>query len=235
MQRQITLEQILDATIEAYNRGVYRVMPGAVVSYNATTQQAYVQPMTNDVRLSVGDGTNRPYGETWPVMPDVPVLWPRFGPFMLCGPLAQGNSVLLLAFDRDPHPWLQQGAQNPGSVQPVNPWDLEANGGSYWIAIPLNIFGPISDAAAAAGAMLVGVDDDQAQIRVTPGSVQLGATGGDFLALASKVLTQLGNIVTAFNSHTHPYVNGTTPSTTSVPSSPMSAPSPVASSLVKAQ
>lgn len=73
--------------------------------------------------------------------------------------------------------------------------------------------------------------------------IDLGSMSpSDAIALASKVLSQLQNIVKAFNSHTHPASlavvgggGGTAGGVTEAPSAAMNDPSSVASALVKAE
>lgn len=236
MEKQTTIEQVVDAATRALKKTLYHVMPGAVVQYSASTQTATVQPMLTDPR--VNPDTGAVFYEPWDPMLAVPIMWLRAGGFTISGPMIGGDPVLLLAWDLDPSAWLAQGAKSPASTQAANPADVGRHAGKFWTALPLNIFGPIADAGAAGGALVVGKDGDAAQIRFAAGSIQLGNTGGDFVALASKVLTQLGNIVTAFNSHVHPVpgvTSGGSTTTSSPPGTSMPSPGSVASSLVAAQ
>jgi len=65
--------------------------------------------------------------------------------------------------------------------------------------------------------------------------IKLGASASDFVALAAKVLTELQDIKTAFDTHTHPFAATGAVSPTSAPTAPMPAPNSVAASLVKAE
>lgn len=231
MQRQITLEQNIQTAMDGLKASLYLSMPGAITAYDATTMTASVQPMLNDPRTNLDtDGVDM---EPWPILHNVGVAWPRFGGFVLCGPLNVGDPVTLEAWDLDPSAVFKQGA---GSIKPVDPIDVRRLSGNYWRATPDNLAAAIKDAAAAAAALLLGLDGDQAQIRISAGKLQLGATGGDFVALASKVLAELNSIKSAFSGHTHTVTGGGgvgTPQTTSA--APTYAPSSVASSLIGAQ
>ena len=67
------------------------------------------------------------------------------------------------------------------------------------------------------------------------GLVELGTTPTNFVALANLVLTELQSIKTDFDSHTHTITGGSSAGTTSAPDSPMTAPSSVAATEVKAK
>ena len=65
--------------------------------------------------------------------------------------------------------------------------------------------------------------------------IKMGAGASEFVALATKVLTELQDIKTAFDTHTHPFVATGAASPTSAPTVPMPAPNSVAATLVKAE
>jgi hypothetical protein len=202
-------------------------MGGNVVAYHAATMTADIQPNPSDVRTDLDTDAN--VSEPWPVLLNVPIAWPRFGGFVLVGPLKQYDPVTLESFDLDPTTWLAQGR----STKPVAPNDVRRLSGNYWSATPTDLTGAIQSAAAAAAAWIIGMDGDPAQIQFAAGSIQLGATGGDAIALASKVLTQLKDIVQMVNGITVTVPAG---GGTAIPVTvPLFTPSSVASTLVKAQ
>jgi hypothetical protein len=227
MLKQITHEQIASTSADTLKASLYIRYGGNVVTYYPASMTADIQPNPSDPRTDLDTGA--PVPEDWPVFKNVPIAWPRFGGFVLVGPLNQGDPVTLEAFDIDPTTWLAQGR----SVRPIAPADVRRLSGAYWSATPTDLTGPIKSASAAAAAFLLGIDGDAAQILFKEGSIQLGATGGDAIALASKVLTQLQDIVQM--------VNGITVSVAAVGGPPIPVtvppftPSSVASALVKAQ
>ena len=235
MQRQITTEQIVETALESHRASMYFRLPGVVVAYYPTTQTADVQPMTNDPRTNLD--TDAVETEPWPVLLQVRVAWPKFGGptggFIFCGPLKVGDPVILEAFDLDPTTAFKAGR----STTPVDPSDVHRHGGGYWSCTPADLTAVAASAAAAATAFLLGIDGDQAQVQFSPGSIQLGATGGDFMALASKVDACMAVIKT----HTHPVtVTGVTPGTgagvaASTASAALSSLPATGSALVKAQ
>jgi hypothetical protein len=85
-----------------------------------------------------------------------------------------------------------------------------------------------TDAASTSTFTIIGTDGSQAQIRFDGTSIQLGATGSDFVALASLVAAELAKIATAFST----FVPGS--GGASFPHA-YTSPGNVASALVKAQ
>ena len=192
MQRQITTEQVVRAFTDSLKASLYICMPGTVTAYHADTMRVDVQPMTNDVRQDLD--TDAVVYEPWPVITGIPVAWPRFGKFVLVGPMGVGDPVTLEAFDLDPNPAWAAGKSN----SPVNPADVRRLSGNYWKATPANLTGPIQDVQALAGlAALLGIDGDPAQIRFAPGTIQAGRAATDYAALAGLVATELGKIKAA--------------------------------------
>jgi hypothetical protein len=180
VRRHITLSEVVEEALRGERASTYHCMPGSVVAYHSDEQTADIQPTVNDVRFELSTGDR--FSEPWPVIPHVPVCWPRFGGYALAGPMRAGDNVTLVAFDLDPTAWRQTGNRS-------DPADARRHVGSYWQALPCDITAPgvMKDAAAAAGALVIGLDGGQPQIRINGTTVQLGATGGDAVALASKV------------------------------------------------
>lgn len=186
MERQITLEQIASASIAGLKASMYIAMPGAISSYDPVAQTATVIPMINDPRRNLTTG--EPIFEPWGEIQDVPVCWPRMGGYTIVGFLEPNDQVVLEAWDLDPTAWRQQGR----SQLPVNPGDLRRLGGNHWRCIPADLtlsspgHGPNVSAPTQPG-LVIGLDGGQPLIKINGTTIQLGATGGDFVALASKV------------------------------------------------
>jgi len=80
-----TLVEALESFLRAKLRDVNTSMPGRVEKYYPDTQTADIKPMLKT-------HTNVEY----PVIPDVPVMFPGGGGYKLTWPLAEGDSVSLL-------------------------------------------------------------------------------------------------------------------------------------------
>jgi hypothetical protein len=186
VERQTTQEQVIGYGLDGLKNSMYFRVPGVVQSYDAATMTATVLPMVNDCRFDLDTGAV--VFEPWQPIQNVPVAWPRFGGgpgtgFVIAGPLEAGDQVDLEAYDLDISTYRAQGR----SSNPVNPADTRRHGGNYWKALPVDMTGPAADAGASGNAMIIGRDGDVAQIRISTGTILLGRTGGDFVALASKV------------------------------------------------
>lgn len=158
MRRQTRLGEVTDAANQALLGSVYVSEPGSVVSYNSTTQTASVQPILQDVRFDVDTG--QPFGEPWPVLQNVPVMWPRGNGACLAFGLQPNDTVSLIAWDFDPAGLIKA----PGT-QTVMPVDVRKLAGHAWRAIPEALFAlAASEAkAAAAGGVLGLIGDVQAR------------------------------------------------------------------------
>lgn len=183
MQRQITQEQVLDAAAESLKASLYIRWGGNVTAYYPDSMTADIQPNPSDMRTDPDTGAR--YPEPWPILKNVRIAWPRFGGFVLVGPLKVNDPVTLEAFDLDPTTWMAQGEGR--STNPVAPADVRRLSGSYWSATPTDLTGPIKDASAAAAAFLLGLDGDTAQILFSAASLIVGKAG------ASVALSGGGN------------------------------------------
>ncbi len=232
-RNQITLIETSTAAAESLRHSMYHCLPGIVQAYHADEQTADVQPALNDPRFDPDTGErltfnasgevdeNSDNDEPWPVIPRVPIAFPRFGGFTVSGPLNKGDRVLLVAFDLDP-------TVHRVSGQVENPADVRRHGGNYWWAVPADITDPgrLQDASAAGSAMVLGKDGANTQIRIDGSNISLGRSGADFVALAGKV-DQCMNLI---KSHVHP---AGSPSTGPSPTLAGAALVPTGSALVK--
>lgn len=183
MEKQIRTGQLLDLANESLKNSLYHIGVGSVVSYDAANQVADIQPMVNDVRTDVDTGAR--VSEPFQVIPAVPIMWPRFGKFVIAGRLNQYDTVVLLAFDLDPTAWRQSG----NSTQPSDPPDVARHAGKYWAAFPCDLrLNPIKGASVANAALYIGLDGGSPVIVINDSTIQLGSSAaGGAVALAQKV------------------------------------------------
>jgi hypothetical protein len=160
--------------------------------------------------------------ESLPIIPDVPVLFPRANSFFVSLPIKAGDFVQLIFNERSIHAWLQDGTEGA-------PDNNETHGFHGAVAIPgvYPLNQPLDNAHEHH--LVVGKDAGP-QIHICNEFVRLGEENPrDFMALASKVLNELQSIVRIFNAHTHVGPYGPV-----VATSMMTPPTSVASSIVKA-
>jgi hypothetical protein len=110
MPNPVTLNDAVIAAVDYRLNNVHTAMPASIVSYEFQTQKASVQPLLNKVWT---DGTTTPF----PVLENVPVIFPRSGGAGLTFPVNSGDTCLLLFIERSTDLWLTQG----GQVNPDDP------------------------------------------------------------------------------------------------------------------
>ncbi len=199
MPKSISLPEILDAHNAAQNENTHTCLPCKVVSYDATTQTVAAQPL---VKRPGKDEDGETVYEQLPVYPSVPVAFPRAAGFVVYLPIVAGSFGHLIFCD-------MATGEAVSSGQVSEPKDISRHNGGYCIFLPAQAVAPqvLSDHPANG---YIGLDNNEAQIHFTSGEIKVGKTATDFVALAAKVLTELQNIATTFNSHTHP-VGGSAP------------------------
>lgn len=214
--------EVLRDAVTAGLRGLHKAMPGIVESYDPATQTADVKPQVKELIIDE-DGNEALY--ELPVIPKVPVAHPRGGGYFVAFPLARGDQVLLVISDRSLDRWKTDGGDvDPGDPRQHDLADAIAYPGGY----------PIGSALADADAddLVIGRDGTGPLITLKDdGSIDLGRAVSEFVALATKVVTELDKHKTVFDAHTHPAPGGTTSPT----ATPFLSASSVAASTVKAE
>lgn len=169
MPLQVTHAEVLRLAFESWARDIHTAIPGRVIAYDAAKQVADVLPVIRDARPDDDGGT-----ELFdpPVIPNVPVQWPRGGGYAIHFPITPGDHVILLFQESAIGHWRESG-------EVAEPGDLTRFGFGYPIAIP----GVAPDAAPIADA-----PTNEGVIVVPGGKVlRIGGAGADFVALSAKV------------------------------------------------
>jgi hypothetical protein len=177
----VTTEELLELVLDNRMRGLHTSMPGRVESYDAATQTCDVLPQ---LKRQTPDGEGGYTVEDLPVLPHVPVCFPRGGGFFLSFPLQKGDFVLVVFSERAIGNWRQKGeASNPG--------DLRMHSLAGAVAIP-GVY-PNGDALDDADGtnLVLGKDGTAgAQIEITPTGINLG-TGTTDAVVTKKDLQSL--------------------------------------------
>lgn len=192
----MTIEQLLDLVMTSRLRELHTALPCRVESYNASKQTADVLPM---IKRQVPDGDGGYTLEDLPVLPNVPVAFPRGGGgFFMSFPLQKGDFVFVVFSERAIGAWRQKG-------QSTTPGDLRMHSLAGAVALPCLY--PSDDALddAHASNMVLGKDGtDGAQIEITSTEVHLGsgatkkaARGGDTLTSSSGLASWAQAVETA--------------------------------------
>lgn len=160
--------------------GVHTCMPGEIVSYNYAKQKASVKPL---LKRAYVDGTFSSY----PVINDVPVVFPRSGGASLTFPVEKGDTVMLVFSERTMDQWLNKGSESVSMLER----QFSLNDA---IAIPGLI--PFSSDSKASNNTDVELSFKNQKITIKPnGNIEIG--GAPLQSLMTKAAMD------AFNLHTH--------------------------------
>jgi len=175
-----TLPEILDDHRQAILGELHISMPGRVKSYDAAKQTAEIVPC---VRGTIPDADGNTMHEDLPVIPNVPIAWPRGGGFYMHFPLAIGDHVWLVFNTTSFAQWRATGEVS-------DPGDLRRGSLSYPWAYP----GAAPDAqhfidAPGSGQAVLG-----------GGVFRVGGPGAQFVPQASKVDQALAQLKSAIAS-----------------------------------
>ena len=194
-----TLQAILDETAGEIRVAAFGIVtrwyPGS--PSDPESPAVDVRPVTNEPLRTV-DGER--IFQQLPVIPKVPVMFPQSGArFSITWEMAPGDTVLLVIPAREWSHWFVTG-------QPAPAYDDRPHSLGNAVAFPCGF--------ARGGGPLTATNSLVHQGAI----IRMGdSTANLSVALASLVKTEIDKVITGFNSHTHPYVNGTTPAVTSAP------------------
>jgi hypothetical protein len=193
---------------------IWTALPGIVQKVDWSTMTCEVQPA---VQGSVQDSSGNVTRVNYPLLLDVPIVFPQAGGFALTLPLAAGSEVLVVWACRCIDAWWQLG----GVQAPIEARMHDLSDG---FAIP----GPVSKPNVIADISTTG-----AQLRKIDGTayLEISADGGiKAVAAAGKALAVTGNLTVSgtvvatgevtgngipLSTHTHPVT--TAPGTTGAP------------------
>jgi hypothetical protein len=186
-ERVATPEETQRAAMDHLLAQLRVALPGIIASFDPQTQTAVVQPAVRE-RVKIG-GVERDVD--LPLLPDVPVVFPRAGGFCLTLPVKPGDECLVVFADLCIDGWWAAGgAQNMAEKRRHDLSDAFA------------ILGPWSQPRRVSGYSASGAQlrNDAGTVRVEVSNVGVSITGA---------LTVNGQ---AYLSHTHtaPYNGGTT-------------------------
>jgi hypothetical protein len=192
-QREESPETAIRTMIEGELIDVHTSMPGIVKSFDAKTQTATVQPAIR--RFFIGRG----YVDL-PQCVDVPVSFPRYGNFVITGPVSPGDEGELRFSERCiDNWWTTGGVQDPAEPRMHDLSDASFTPGiSSKGRVPANI---------ASDALEIRTLNGQTVIRLEAGAVILGSTTGAEPAVKGDVLDAILRTIAA---HTHPETGATT-------------------------
>lgn len=172
------LAEVLRQAIESRLADVHTCLPGRVVSYDRRTQQADVELV---VRSAVEATDGGIVNESLPVLPAVPVMWPRGGGCSLQLPLSAGDHVWVMFSEGAIGNWRVSG-------QTSDPGDIARHSLSYPVALPCAA--PDTEPLTEAGESEVALD--------VPGGkfARVGGSEATAVAIASKAQSEIKKLAT---------------------------------------
>lgn len=191
--RSPELADIIRQAIEDRLAEVHVMLPGRIDAYDADLQKADVEPLIRRLQSTV-DGEIK---EDLPVIPGVPVVFPRAGGFKITMPVAKGDRCMLVFCERSIETY-QTGQGRRGDdttlIRQSDPDTFEMHN----LSDPVALLGWYNDAEALSPApdaddMVIGehggpvihIGGDQVNLYQKSGS------GHDFIALAQKTFDNL--------------------------------------------
>lgn len=186
-----TQAEIIMQAIDSRLLDVHTALPGKVNSFDKDTQTVEVELQ---VRRMVEDASGRLQEEELPILPNVPVGFPRSEAFFISFPLAKGDFVWVIFSEASIDQWRSKGSATP-------PGDARRHTLTGAVAMPCVYPNDRAIGEVHASAMVVGEDGGQ-KVFIHPGGeveVTDSASGsaGDFVSQAGKVLTLLNSAIDA--------------------------------------
>ncbi len=162
------------AFVEDALRKVNTALPGRIESYDASTGKASVQPLLQE-KYADGDVL------TLPVIPNVPLVFPRTAAASITLPVARGDGVLLLFCQRSLDTWLSVGGI-------AKPDDIRMHSLSDAIAIP----GLVPFSTGGTGFTDLVIQRGTAQFKIqSGGKIAFGTSSAELLDLLDQVIDAL--------------------------------------------
>lgn len=182
-----TFRSIVESLTRDALSDMFTMLPGRVVSYNASRQSVDVQP---EPKRAYVDEAGERQVENYPVVTEVPVGFPGAGGVRLTWPLAAGDVVMLLFASTSLDRWLSV-AGNP------DPADERRNSITDAVAIPgLHSFASVPTSAPTDAS----VWHSNVEIRLgSPDANDPVARKSDLDTVVSK----LNSLISKFGAHVH--------------------------------
>ena len=130
MTRRLTTAETLARILDSFAQDLHVALPGVVRSYDAETQTADVRLGLQRVLQAEDEDQDEDLTENLPILPSVPVVFPRGGGYFLSFPLAAGDGVLVVFNELDINAW------RDSSGEAVDPGVGLRHGLSGAVAVP---------------------------------------------------------------------------------------------------
>lgn len=170
-------EELLQVAFDHYVSDVHTCLPGRIEEYDAKTQKASVKPLIKRLTL-LEDGTE--LLEELPIIPDVPVQFPRTASFFFTLPVRKGDLVVLHFAERSLDNWLS------GKGEDTDPDEFRMHDLSDAIAVPGGYPFGVALQDVDPDRIALGKDEGGAQIHVGEDHVEVTFDGGPTVRFEGK-------------------------------------------------
>ena len=180
-------QEVFRAALDYVLSDVHTALPGRIESYDPATQKANVKPL---IKRLVATESGEELVEELPVIPQVPIVFPRTTAFHITFPVAAGDHVLLVFNERSIDNFLA------GDGEDTDPDEFRMH--DLTDAVAFVGFYPDSKAIAEPSAdSLVMGHAEGVSVHVAADKIELGErNSGDAASLDSLVQTELARIKT---------------------------------------
>ena len=202
------LQEVLRVAVEYYTRDINVALPGRIDNWDPVKQLADVKPL---VQRLVADADGEETAEILPVIPGVPVVFPRAGGFYASLPVKKGDFCLLV-FCNFPIDVFKSGNGDDASPNDFSTHELTD-------AVALMGFSPVAQAIKDVDPdnMVMGKEKG-VQVHIASDKIELGQKeAAEQLSVDSKVQNELnrlqGNVdalrstvdtlISLYNAHIH--------------------------------
>jgi hypothetical protein len=186
--KEPTLEEVLEEIFDSKLASVYTALPGKVTRYYSEKQTADVQLQIKDHDI---DEDGRPVFKSYPVLPNVPIAFPRGGDFFMSFPMSPGDYVLIVFCRSAIDQWRAKGVETA-------PGDLRHHSLTGAVAYP-GLYPRTRNLTDNSEENLVIGKEEGLTVHLTDEEMHVGGAGAasDSAALASKVNTLINDLATA--------------------------------------
>ncbi len=182
-------QEAMRAVLQGFRAGIWTALPGIIQSFDASKLTAVVLPAIQGT-VTAPDGSTK--NVPLPLLPDVPVCFPRGGGCTLTFPVAAGDECLVVFSSRCIDSWWQSG----GAQVPFEPRMHDLSDG-------FALVGPFSQATKIAGFSTTKTqlrsNDGATYVELDPAGqvVKIKAPGG--ITLDTPLVTMTGNMTSQGN------------------------------------
>jgi len=177
---------------------LHTMLPGRIEEYDAAQQRVSVKPLVKRLTLTEN---GEELLEELPIIPDVPLAFPRSMEFFMTFPIKKGDLVMLSFAERSLDNWLASDGEDisPDEFRMHDLTDAVAYPGLYPFKRAIKDISQVN--------MVMGKDQGGLQVHITPDGkmqIKVNDTADEAVALANKFKTFWNSVVKpAYDAHLH--------------------------------